>query len=507
MATINYDSTLVLTSPSVFTVSTSYRQTIEGFVQDNNVLTNIRTSDLFDFTGTYPSFPNIGIVGVKSQTLATPNGDFGSGNFPDGVYSCLLTQGGEDTGDLYTSTSYALVTTQIDAAIAAYPQATFFDRANLAAIQYLREQIDVAYADEDYTLTNLIIGNCLTYIGYTISNVNLAVATLSKTNNSTLFFNALTNPSSATPTISQYNEILNTRTNSFRVFENQSLIPTGIGSMNIDSTNTYLTPIYSDAVYQTKSFYISPTYLNLDDSTAAQQTGYVLITTTIDLGWELFQEYYDPTNASQLAAYNAILAAYATIDSLDGNLPTNFAAINAQIVIIENLLALFINLESTLTLPSINTLLITLPNVLPNLTYSNQTGTVTNTSTGAVFSFSGFPQSYVDLTFEVSSEDLNMGEQIEDAVYQSNVDFENSLDQLFNAQAYCLVTTFIDCGIAGLIAKRPNCKPIFSQLNTLMTYKSMIVAAFNNQDYNNCNILIKKCIGILKKDGCNCGCS
>ncbi len=167
----------------------------------------------------------------------------------------------------------------------------------------------------------------------------------------------------------------------------------------------------------------------------------------------------------------------------------------------------FINLESTLTLPSSNTLLITLPNVLPNLTYSNQSGTVINTATNEVFTFSGFPQSYVDLTFEVSSEDLNMGEQIEDGVYQSNVDFENSLDQLFNAQAYCLVTTFIDCGIAGLIAKRPNCRPIFSQLSTLMVYRNMITAAFNNQDYNNCNLLIKKCIGILKKDGCNCGCS
>jgi hypothetical protein len=505
MATINYDSTLVLTSPSVFTVSTSYRQTIEGFVQDNNVLTNIRTSDLFDFTGTYPSFPNIGIVGVKSQTLATPNGDFGSGNFPDGVYSCLLTQGGNDSGDLYTSTSYALVTTEIDTLIAAYPQTTFFQRANLITIQYLREQIDIAYADEDYTLTNSIISDCLSYLNFTFNFTTTSV--LTNTTDSNIFLSVPTAPTPYFPNICQYNEILNTRTNSYVTFENQSLIPTGTGSMNIDSTNTFFIPYYTDAVYQTKNYYASPSYLNLSVDVTSIATGYILITASIDSAWELFQEYYDPTNASQLAAYNAILAAYATIDSLDGNLPTNFAAINAQIVIIENLLALFINLESTLTLPSINTLLITLPNVLPNLTYSNQTGTVTNTSTGAVFSFSGFPQSYVDLTFEVSSEDLNMGEQIEDAVYQSNVDFENSLDQLFNAQAYCLVTTFIDCGIAGLIAKRPNCKPIFSQLNTLMTYKSMIVAAFNNQDYNNCNILIKKCIGILKKDGCNCGCS
>jgi hypothetical protein len=507
MATINYDSTLVLTSPSVFTVSTSYRQPLEVVTSDISLLTNTRTADEFNFQGTYPSFPNLLIAGVKSQTLSTPNGDFGAGNFPDGVYSCFLQQIGEETVDYYITTSYALVTTEIDTLIAAYPQTTFFERANLITIQYLREQIDIAYADEDYTLTNSIIDNCLFYLSMSEGIVSTNTSVVSKTSNSLLFLNVLVNPTSSLPNIAQYNEILNTRTNSFRVFENQSLIPTGIGSMNIDSTNTYLTPIYSDAVYQTKNYYTSPVYLNNDDTLTTITTGYVLITTTIDLGWELFQEYYDPTNASQLAAYNAILAAYATIDSLDGNLPTNFAAINAQIVIIENLLALFINLESTLTLPSINTLLITLPNVLPNLTYSNQTGTVTNTSTGAVFSFSGFPQSYVDLTFEVSSEDLNMGEQIEDAVYQSNVDFENSLDQLFNAQAYCLVTTFIDCGIAGLIAKRPNCKPIFSQLNTLMTYKSMIVAAFNNQDYNNCNILIKKCIGILKKDGCNCGCS
>ena len=507
MATITYDSTLVLTSPSVFTVSTSYRQTIEGFVQDNNVLTNIRTSDLFDFTGTYPSFPNIGIVGVKSQALATPNGDFSAGNFPDGVYSCLLKQGGEDSGDLYTSTSYALVTTQIDAGIAAYPQTTFFQRANLITIQYLREQIDIAYADEDYTLTNEIIANCLTYLIYTEGGVFTTSTALTKTTDSNIFLNALFAPY-RNPSICQYNQIRNTRTSSAVEFENQSLIPTGTGSMNISSTNTFYDNLYTDAVYQTKNQFASPSYLNgTNDNIITQATGYIVITTSIDSAWELFQQYYDPTNASQLDAYNDILDAYATINTLSGDIPTNFAAINAQIVIIENLLALFINLESTLTLSSSNTLLITLPNVLPNLTYSNQSGTVTNTATNEVFTFSGFPQSYVDLTFEVSSEDLNMGEQIEDAVYQSNVDFENSLDQLFNAQAYCLVTTFIDCGIAGLIAKRPNCKPIFSQLNTLMTYKSMIVAAFNNQDYNNCNILIKKCIGILKKDGCNCGCS
>jgi hypothetical protein len=505
MATINYDSTLVLTSPSVFTVSTSYRQTIEGFAQDNNVLTNIRTSDLFDFTGTYPSFPNIGIVGVKSQTLATPNGDFGSGNFPDGVYSCLLTQGGNDSGDLYTSTSYALVTTEIDTLIAAYPQTTFFQRANLITIQYLREQIDIAFADEDYTLTNLIIADCLNYLNSITFPFETATI-LTKTTDSNIFLNALEAPSFS-PSICQSNQILNTRTSSAEEFENQSLIPTGTGSMNINSTNTFYDNLYTDAVYETRNYFASPSYLNESNNSTTEAIGYIVITTSIDSAWELFQEYYDPTNASQLAAYNAILDAYEEINTLSSDIATNFAAINAEIVIIENLLALFINLESTLTLPSINTLLITLPNVLPNLTYSNQTGTVTNTSTGAVFSFSGFPQSYVDLTFEVSSEDLNMGEQIEDAVYQSNVDFENSLDQLFNAQAYCLVTTFIDCGIAGLIAKRPNCKPIFSQLNTLMTYKSMIVAAFNNQDYNNCNILIKKCIGILKKDGCNCGCS
>lgn len=505
MATITYDSTLVLTSPSVFTVSTSYRQTIEVFVQDYNVLTNLRTSDLFDFTGTYPSFPNIGIVGVKSQTLPTPNGDFGSGNYPDGVYSCLLTQGGETYYNIFTSTSYALVTTEIDTLIAAYPQTTFFQRANLVTIQYLREQIDIAYADEDYTLTNEIITACLNYLGGTTYPFETATI-LTKTTDSNIFLNALESPS-FNPSICQSNQILNTRTSSAVEFENQSLIPTGTGSMNISSTNTFYDNLYTDAVYETRNYFASPMYLNEGSDTTTEAIGYIVITTSIDSAWELFQQYYDPTNASQLAAYNAILAAYGTINALSSNIPTNFAAINAQIVVIENLLALFINLESTLTLPSSNTLLITLPNVLPNLTYSNQSGTLTNTATNEVFTFSGFPQSYVDLTFEVSSEDLNMGEQIEDGVYQSNVDFENSLDQLFNAQAYCLVTTFIDCGIAGLIAKRPNCRPIFSQLNTLMVYRNMITAAFNNQDYNNCNLLIKKCIGILKKDGCNCGCS
>jgi hypothetical protein len=470
------------------------------------ILYNLLQGSNYDFSSS--NFPNrlqIGAPPYFIQILSTTAG-MGS-SYNDGVYRFEGTFLDSTPDNLYESETYFLKTTVIDAGIAAYPQATFFDRANLITLQYLREQIDVAFAAEDYTLTNTIINDCLAYLGYGTGDLSFNLSAITQTTDSNLFLNVVANQATLIPTICQYNEILNTRTSSVAVFTNQSLVPSGIGSMNINSTNTYFIPYYTDAVFQVKNYYASPSYLNEADNSVSQVTGYIVITTSIDSAWELFQEYYDPTNASQLAAYNAILAAYEEINTLSSDIATNFAAINAEIVIIENLLALFINLESTLTLPSINTLLITLPNVLPNLTYSNQTGTVTNTSTGAVFSFSGFPQSYVDLTFEVSSEDLNMGEQIEDAVYQSNVDFENSLDQLFNAQAYCLVTTFIDCGIAGLIAKRPNCKPIFSQLNTLMTYKSMIVAAFNNQDYNNCNILIKKCIGILKKDGCNCGCS
>ena len=503
MAEINYTTNITLTGESQMNFSVPLLDPIPSSqIELAAVLYNLRAVANYDFSAT--NFPNRLQVGAPPYTTNfTSTTAVMGATFIDGVYrfeGSFL-----DSEDLYESETYFLKTTVIDAAIAAYPQTTFFQRANLITIQYLREQIDIAYADEDYTLTNLIIADCLNYLNSITFPFETATI-LTKTTDSNIFLNALEAPSFS-PSICQSNQILNTRTSSAEEFENQSLIPTGTGSMNINSTNTFYDSLYTDAVYETRNYFASPSYLNESSNATTEAIGYIVITTSIDSAWELFQEYYDPTNASQLAAYNAILAAYATIDSLDGNLPTNFAAINAQIVIIENLLALFINLESTLTLPSINTLLITLPNVLPNLTYSNQTGTVTNTSTGAVFSFSGFPQSYVDLTFEVSSEDLNMGEQIEDAVYQSNVDFENSLDQLFNAQAYCLVTTFIDCGIAGLIAKRPNCKPIFSQLNTLMTYKSMIVAAFNNQDYNNCNILIKKCIGILKKDGCNCGCS
>jgi hypothetical protein len=515
MATINYTSSLSLILSTTIRISTSYQPDITGFQQGPiarlNVITNTLSSETYNYSSistNYPDFTDNPIL-PRTFSLVATNAFSAYPNYSDGVYENSLFNVFATTGEdaVFESTAYLLVTTQIDAAIAAYPQATFFDRANLAAIQYLREQIDIAYADEDYALTNSIIGNCLTYIGYTSSNLTLAVATLSKTNNSTLLFNATTNPSTSTPTVSQYNEILNTLTNDLDAFTNTALIPNGTGSYNIDSNTTFLEPYFADGVLQVKSFYISPTYLNLDDNTLTQQTGYVLITTSIDALYINFLSGYDPNNPADVYYNNLLLDYFGQITTLSSNLATNYEAINDLIEQIQAILNQEVQ-EVYFVLVNPSEFIINYGlNNLPSGTYTDQLLTITQLGTDNEYDILNFPNDDTDVTTTVSSEDFNGSEEYPDGVYLLSGTY--TVDgEIYTVEEHALVLTGIDSGMAAFGVKLAcACSERLAMKGcTLLTYYDAIERTFAEGEYTSTITLIKKLQNLLNKQGCGCGC-
>jgi hypothetical protein len=504
MATITFDSSSVLTSATTITVSTSYYTNYVIAGADLGI-TNTKTN-VFKIYNPLPQL-DISVVGNKSKAFVSGN-PIGSPNFTDGVLNINLFFEDGDATD-WQSDSYILVTTQIDADIAAYPLTTFFERGNLVAIQYIRQQIDIAFAAEDYTLTNTLIGACQYYLTATqngSTTPNTSAITI--TDNSLLFLNVVSNPSGATPNISQYNEVLNTLFGSPIAFTNTSLIPSGTGSMNISSTEIYNDAYFKDGVYQAKNYYTSPFYLNNDDYTIVLTTGYRVVTTTIDAEFLTFQANYDPENAEQAASYQAMLSAYAEIATLSSNISANYAAINAQIAIIQANLALWVELDMSLVLTNKSLMTLTINTTLPNVVYNSQSLNLSNTNDDSQeYIVTTFPNNYVDLTKTFSSSTINFGTQFEDGVYKLNLSWSADNDMEFSGVTYCLVMTQVDCGIAQVVANRPNCKNVRSQLNMLMFFRDMALDAYANEDYTTCNFYINKCIIILNQSGCGCGCN
>jgi hypothetical protein len=503
MATITFNSSSVLTSATTVTVSTSYytNSVIAGASLD---ITNTKTS----VTKSYNPIPQLDISVVGSKSKAFVSGSpIGSPNFTDGVLNMHLYYEDGDATD-WQSDSYVLVTTAIDAAIAVYPQTTFFERGNLVAIQYIRQQIDIAFAAEDYTLTNTLIGACQYYLTATQNGSTTPnTSTITKTNNSLLFLNVVSNPSGATPNISQYNEVLNTLSGSPIAFTNTSLIPSGVGSMNISSTAIYSDAYFDDGVYQAKNYYTSPFYLNNDDYSIVLTTGYCVITTTITNQFATFEANYDPNNADQAASYQTMLTAFAQIDTLSSNLSANYAAINTQIQLIQNELALFVDLGLTLELTSFNTLKTTITSTIPNVTYSDQSLVLTNVGTNVEYTLDTFPANYVDTTKNITSTTFNNSTTYADSVYEVQVSWSSANNMEFSGTAYALVTTAIDCGIAKYgannVIRKCNSASLRKATELLM-FRKFITLEYAQGNYEMCIEYIKRIQTMLADCGCNC---
>jgi hypothetical protein len=495
--------TSILTRQSADTLRASTTLTDPLFVIVNQgiVITNTKTST----SKTYASAIDITVAGTKTVDCVASS-PFAS-TFPDGVYTGVWTL--DDESSEYTSSSRLLITSGIDASIAAYTATTAAQKANLVWMNYMREQVQVAFDAVDNTKANALIGR----IQATLASIQLdqmGVMNASLTNRSTISMIVTNTLSLITPLNASSNYIQNTLTGELASYEDDFMLATASGSTIPTSSDVFNIPFFEDGVhfiyaYAGENYTESP--INLAVAGSA-----VVVITTIQEQFETFKANYDPNNTEQAAAYAQMLSDFAEIESLSTtstDTVNNFSAINTLIEEIQDSLALFVDVTATLTLTDKSNLLITLNGSnLPNVTYSTQALTLSNTNdnTQEYIVEDAFPLNYVDLTETLNSDTINFGSQYADGVYQMNVSWDSANEMMFNAQAYCLVTTQIDCGIAKIIAKHPTCKVLTSRLNEIMTYRRIIDKSFENADYNSTNFYINLCLNLLTKSGCNCGC-
>jgi len=499
MATINFNSTVVLTNSTTVTCSTSYDN--GGVITDTTdfIIENLTTSQ----TKVYNASPQLNIENAGLKTKAFTSGSpIGSPNYDDGVLEITLYFHEDGGSDEWLSINHLLVTTAIDASIASFPTDSIFGICKKRALEYYRDLLQAAFDTADYTL-------CTDYfnaINTMLSGMQQPFeGTLSLVDNNTF---SIVVPSVGNANLFyQTSQLWNTYTqvlaDSVEV-TNQFLVPSGSGSLSIDSSDTLSLPIYSDGVYLFETYCVCQDGVDFDSNPIFTS----VVTTTIDAEFAIFEANYDPNNAAQAASYTAMLNAYAQIATLSSNVLSNYADINDQIAIIQANLALWVEVDMSLVLTNKSTMTLTINSTIPNVVYSAQSLTLNNTNDDAQeYTITTFPENYIDLTKTFSSSTINFGSQYDDAVYKVNLSWTADNGMEFSGVAYCLVMTQVNCGIAQIIADRPNCKQLQSKLNYLMTFRDMAIDAYSNADYSTCNFYINKCIVILNQSGCGCGCN
>jgi hypothetical protein len=493
----NFNSTLIKLSTTQFQVGTSL---YDATFNDDGSLINITNTKL-SVSREYDSGLAIATVGTKAQniTVLSPL----PSPITDAVYKAELNMYDASLGLKWTSTAYALVTTQIDIDIADYEVINAFTKLHKLRIEAMRESVDTFFAAGDYA-------NCNLYIDY-IEDALVAVefpntlefdSTLQLTNRNTLLVNVPSGQTFTTPLLQNnltWNVILSSSTSGEVIVS--TFAQSGSGSASFDSANIYDLSYYEDGVQWFYVYFWTPA--NFYGSNAL-----TVITTTIDEQWITFQANYDPTDAIQLQNYEDLKLLFAQLDALKSSVDTEFSAINAIIIEIQDLLALFVVPNIRVTLPSKDNILVEITTNIPNVTYESQKLVLSNCGdlTQEYTLENSFPLNYVDVNKTLNSNDINFGSQYADGVYQAYVSWNTANDMNFGGSGYVLVTTQIDCGIAKIIAQHPTCKALNNRLNEIMTYRRIITESFNNEDYNSTFFYINLCLNLLTKSGCNCGC-
>ncbi len=504
MATIPFYFTYAKSGNNQVLTQTAYAPPPSGDIFDNGLpyegkLTNTKTSAVYNLSSSnMAALIKVSIDGVfGTYTHARPD-------LLDGVCEASITYNNFG-GILYQGKQYLLYVGDITASIASLPSGAVktFLTEQLALVTTYFNAAQYTEANDQITLIEFLLN---------VSDEDRA-NTLTKISSSVLR-NIITE---ILPSVPDYAYVAydTTLTNTLTTDDVDLTLleyPSSETDVTRDfsSAGTFAKTIYDDGVYKFRDTFLTYPIDMVGYPLNNIVQSYALVITTIQVQFATYEANYDPNNTDQADAYADMLTAFATITTLSSDLATNFAAINAQIVIIQGLLELFVDVTATLTLTDKSNLLITLDNAnMPNVVYNTQVLTLSNTNdnTQEYILEDAFPLNYVDVTKTLNSDTINFGSQFADAVYQMNVSWNSENSMTFNAQAYCLVTTQIDCGIAGIIAKRPNCKPLVNKLNELMTYKRMIIDSFGNADYSTTNFYINKCLNLLNSNGCNCGCS
>ena len=268
-------------------------------------------------------------------------------------------------------------------------------------------------------------------------------------------------------------------------------------TINVDQVSDYPDGVYTN--YSSNIVYFDA---GLGQTAKLNEgTSYLLVTTTIDNQIALFQANYDSTITAEAIALAELL-------QLQTDIATAFAAndyteTNALIAEAQAILAngLSRGISAALTSDADMSVYFTVPPAMPVGTYTNGSIEITNTLTGVVFIYDGFPTDAADLTQALNSEDLGFGADFPDGVYQIVVTFYVD-GLLFTAECYLVVTTDWQCCIDKAAGKKCG------KLNTALMQANLtnavrLVAVYS--DVNTANALISE--GYRECSGCGCGCS
>lgn len=492
MAT-NFDSTITKLNTTQFQVGTSL---YDATFDDDGSLINI-TNTRLSTAKEYASTLGITAVGAKTQDITSlsplPS------PITDAVYSSQIDMYDVTDGLKWTSTAYALVTTDIDAGIAAYPQTNLFQIDNKIEMLDIRTKIDADFAIGDYLSVNDWISKIEFMLG---AEPNSITSTSTLANRNTINIDVV--PQGLPDNLrEQHNNCYNTLTNTFDqavLIENQFAI-SGSGGYVLTSDDAYAIPYFNDGV---QFFYI---YL-LGNGIIYESYSAVTVITTIQAQFDMYAANYDKTDSTQQEYYDLMLTAFATIATLNSNPYANYSDINNQISFIKEVLSYTFTPTLKVTSPAKDEIKVEITSTIPNLTYSSQKLVLSNCgdATQEYTLENSFPANYLDVSKILNSNDIIFGSQYADSVYQAYLAWNTDNGQVYSGSGYVPVTTQIDCGIAKIIAQHPTCKVLNNKLNEIMTYRRIIDKSFANEDYNTTIFYIKLCLTLLTKSGCNCGC-
>lgn len=481
MPTFGY--TTVITQIDDSTINFAISGALTPIVPVTSTFTNQRTSVVANMVASFPYDPLPNSYDLDS-TVAGMGAVFG-----DSVYRCIgsFTRG----GDTYNSDDYFLVTTNIDAGIAAMPTTTPAEIARKAYLVDLRQDIQDEFDAANYTDANLYIGAATSYLDF-LTNASVAVtATLSAPNDMDVDISVLAFTYAYWG--GWYNALTNTLTSVVYPY-----------TLNFDPNNgatyTVVNPTdYPDGVYENYMSVLGS--ISATDANLFYGTGYALVTTTIDNQIALFQANYDANITAEAIALADLLQLQtdiATEFAANDYAQTNILIAEAQAILANGLSR---GISAALTSDADMSVYFTVPPAMPVGTYTDGSIEITNTLTGVSFTYDGFPTDAADLTQALNSEDLGFGADFPDGVYQIVVTFYVD-GLLFTAECYLVVTTDWQCCIDKAAGKKCG------KLNTALMQANLtnavrLVAIYS--DVNTANALISE--GNRECSGCGCGCS
>jgi hypothetical protein len=455
-----------------------------------STLTNLSTAVVHDMLGDFMTSPLPNNYDLDS-TVAGMGAVFG-----DAVY---YYQGEFDAGaDTYTSEAFLLNLTAIDAAIPLMPQTTGREIATYNAAVSIRQDIQDYFDATNYNNATIWI-NYLTNLvaGVSSGGALTPVATLpaSVTINTELADTTAVFPNA----FGYYNVITNTLTNVEYPYT-WAFAPNSSSPQDNDTTQvaSYPDGVYTDYVSVLCTFDDEGNY----PAILNEGTSYLLVTTFITEQIELFEANYNPNDPNQVNLLAELQEEYALIQTYFDD--ENYEGANDQIEIVQTLLesvTLCAGLSAVLASGTTNQIVLTYPS-LPAGTYSEQSGTLTNSITGEEYIFTGFPANSSNNQLTLNSNTIGAGSSFADGVWQVTNTFVNVAT--FQCVTYALVVTNARCCVRKAQAKSATCRNLSGRAEELNSWLETAIDEFNYSAYSVSNGFIKKINAVCSSCGCGC---